>query len=213
MTAPTVSVVTKATGGRAMPSESMFVAPDAALPPEAVGRFLAGSGLNGPFLADLLSEFLAHERCGVHLYRMAAELTVNAAMKDKYEEFGQETAHHITVLEQLVSRLGGEPRYVSASARLCESMNAKMLEGVTLATGTARELEVENAILQAVFLAECKDQADWQMLASLVEELPEGEPRQALADAVAEVAPQEDDHVGWARSTWAALNTEQVKMA
>jgi hypothetical protein len=89
-------------------------------------------------------------------------------------------------------------------------MNAKMLEGVTLACGTLQVLQLENMILQTVFLAECKDQADWQMLVSLVEELPEGEPRQAVADAVAEVAPQEDDHVGWARATWQALNTELI---
>jgi rubrerythrin len=210
MTAPTVSVVTKDTGGRAAPSEWLFVDPDATLPPEEVGGFLAGSGLNGPVLADMLSEFLAHERCGVHLYRMAANLTINNALKGKYEEFGRETAHHITVLEDLVTRLGGRPRYVSPSARVCESMNAKMLEGVTLACGTLQVLQLENMILQTVFLAECKDQADWQMLVSLVEELPEGEPRQAVADAVAEVAPQEDDHVGWARATWQALNTELI---
>ncbi len=34
--------------------------------------FAAGSGLNGPFLADLLSGYVMHERCGIALFRALA---------------------------------------------------------------------------------------------------------------------------------------------
>lgn len=206
-----VTTTTKATGGKTVPTEMTFVAPEQEMTQQQREHFLDGTGLNGPFLADLLSQFLAHEQCGFHLYRTVAGQTQNPMLKSKYEEFGAETEHHIEVLERLLSHVGGDPGYVSPAARLTHVMDGKLVEAVTLATGSADLMTRELAMVEAVILAETKDHADWSLLSKLTQEMPEGEVRRAFEEAVGEVEPQEDDHVGWAKSTWEQLVMAQAK--
>jgi len=65
-------------------------------------------------------------------------------------------------------------------------------------------------MLEAVLLAETKDHADWAFLSALCDELPEGSSREAIRRAVEEVEPDEDEHVGWAKSTWNRMTQMQV---
>ena len=62
----------------------------------------------------------------------------------------------------------------------------------------------EMAMLDAVFLAETIDHANWQLLSQLVDRM-EGDTRDAFASAVEEVEGQEDEHLEWARTTKARL--------
>lgn len=96
------TLTTKETGGRApLMTNVSFSPPDVAMTPAEMAAFLDGSGLNGPFIADLLSSFLTHEQCGLHLYRTAITLTVDPELRSKYEEFGAETEEHIRIFEDL----------------------------------------------------------------------------------------------------------------
>ncbi len=65
------TVVTKVLGGTAKPVGTLYIEPDLQVEDAGTGTDLDG-GLNAPFVADLLSACLAHERCGVHLYRSIA---------------------------------------------------------------------------------------------------------------------------------------------
>jgi rubrerythrin len=207
-----VTTTTKLTGGTTLLMTPMTVTePETAMPPEELNSFLEGTGLNGPFMADLLSSFLAHEQCGFHLYRTASGLTKNPMLSVKYQEFGSQTESHIGILEQLITELGGKPGYVSPAARMVEGMNAKMLEAVVLLSGSADENTVEQAMLEAVVLAETKDHANWKLLGRLVGDMPEGDAKEALAAAVGQVEDQEDEHLEWASSTWEKLAMTQAR--
>jgi rubrerythrin len=206
----TVSETTKATGGLTVVTDMTFVAPEQAMPEEELAGFLPGSGLDGPFMADLLSQFLAHEQAGFHLYRVVAGLTQDEQLRARYEEFGAETESHIRILEDLITQVGGRPGYVSPAARLTEAADGKLVEGIVLLAGSADVMTRELAMLESVVLAETKDHADWSLLAALTEQLPEGDVKQAFAAAVREVEPQEDDHVGWATSTWEQMVLAQA---
>jgi rubrerythrin len=205
------TLTTKATGGKApLMTLATVTAPEAAMSPELLDGFLAGVGLNGPFMADLLSSFLAHEQTGLHLYRTVAGLTFDATLRAKYEEFGAETEQHIAVFEELITRIGGDPGYVSPAARLVEATGTKIAEaGVLLPDGSHQDTR-ELVMLEAVVLAETKCHADWSLIQSLTEFLPEGEIKEAFRWAVGEVEEQEDEHVAWARSTWAAMVLTQA---
>src|SRR4051812_36757874 len=112
-------VETYDTGGRTMPLSMVVCQPDRAVTADALTeRILPGSGLNIPFIAGTLSAFLAHERAGAALYRVAAEHSDNPMLVAKYEEFGRETAEHIALYEGLIADLGGDPHYVSPAARM-----------------------------------------------------------------------------------------------
>jgi len=202
---------TKATGATAKPNEMLYVDPAAETTDEALADPMLLDGLNVVFVADVLSAMLTHERCGVHLYRSVATRSNNPMLKRRYEEFGQETARHVEILEGLIAQSGGNPNYVSAPARAVEGMNSKLLESTFMFAGSLDLMTQETAMLDAVFLAESMDHANWQTLSALISSLPEGELRDAFEAAVAEVEDQEDEHLEWAKTTKARITHMQAE--
>lgn len=167
--------------------------------------------VNGAFIADVLSGFLTHERCGRHLYKSVATRTNNPILKQRYEHFGEETEHHADVLEQLITDAGGNPNYVSPMARAVEAQDSKLLESTFLATGALDIMTAEMAMLDAVFVAEAVDRANWEALEQLTQQLPDGELRNKFARAVSEVLADEEEHLTWAKETRAKLTLLQAK--
>jgi len=202
---------TAATGARTMPAEMTYVDPARRMPDAEAAEFLADTGINGPFVADLLSDVLAHERCGVQLYRSVAARTNNPVLKEQYEHFGDETVGHVEILEDLIARVGGDPGYVSPAARATAKADTGLLESTFLLTGSIDLMTQELVMLEAVMLAEAKDHANWTALARVTELLAEGEVRDAFADAVVRVEPQEDEHLGWATETRTKLVVAQAR--
>jgi hypothetical protein len=208
----TPTMTTKETGGMApLMTTASVTPPEQAMAPEQLEQFLAGTGLNGPFLADLLSSFLAHEQCGFHLYRTAISMTNNPLLKGKYEEFCAETEEHIRIFGELIAACGGQPGYVSPTARLVEASDTKLHEAAILLPDGADEATLDLMILEAVMLAETKCHGDWSLIQKLTEEIPAGPAHDAFAAAVAQVEQQEDEHLNWARGTWEKLVMTQAK--
>lgn len=192
---------TAVTGARAATTPMTYVDPARVMLPDEKEAFLADTTLNGPFVADLLSDMLAHERSGARLYRSVAGRTNNPVLKQQYEHFGDETVDHAEILESLITELGGDPGYVSPAARATERSGTALLESTFLLAGSVDLLTQELVMLDAVLVAEAKDQANWSCLAAMVEDLPEGDERSALESAVDDVEVQEDEHLNWARDT------------
>jgi rubrerythrin len=195
----TTLVPTAATGATGSPTEMTYVDPARQMSPEEKEMFLRDTDLNGRFVADLLSDMLAHERCGAQLYRSVATRTNNPVLKAGYEEFGQETIEHVDILERLIARLGGDPMYISPAARATTKSGTALLESTFLLSGSVDLMTQELVMLDAVLLAEAKDQANWACLGRLVASMPEGEVRSAFSEAIGTVEPQEDEHLGWAQ--------------
>ncbi len=207
------TLTTKETGGLApLLTNASFSPPEAAIAPEQLGAFLDGTGLNGPFMADLLSSFLMHEQCGLHLYRTAISMTANEALRAKYEEFGAETEEHIRIFEELITACGGQPGYVSPAARLTEALDSQIHQAVILLAGGADPDTVQLAILEAVVLAETKCHSDWSLIQKMTSKLPEGDARDAFQAAVDQVEAQEDEHIRWARQTWEEMIMTRAAM-
>jgi rubrerythrin len=202
---------TKDKGAQTKPNLGLYLEPAQELTDDALTQLMPDSGLNVAFLADVLSGMLTHERCGTHLYRAVSGRSNNPMLKRKYEEFGEETATHVEILESLITQMGGNPNYVSPTARAVEGQNTKLLESTYTTSGSIDPMTAEMAMLDAVFLAESMDHANWKTLGSLVELMPAGELRDAFEAAVARVEAQEDDHLGWATTTKQRLIAMQVK--
>lgn len=201
---------TKDTGATAKANEVLYVEPEVTVDDELLATELLIEGVDAAFVADLLSACLTHERCGVHLYRSVAGRSGSATLQRQYEEFGAETERHVEVLEELIAAAGGNPSYVSPLARAVETSDSKLLESTFLASGALDPMVKEMMMLDAVFLAETVDYANWQTLGALAEQLPDGEIKDALRAAVTEVLVQEDEHLGWARDARAELTMSQV---
>ena len=213
MSATPILIETCLTGGRTMPLSMTVTEPDRAVTPDMLSKqLLPGSDLNVAFIAGSMSAFLAHERAGAALYRVAAEHSNNPMLVAKYDEFGRETVEHIAIYQQLIADLGGDPHYVSPAARMTEQLGTKLLEGPVLLAGSVDLLTLEAAFLEAVVIAEHKCHDNWQLLASLADHLPEPQAR-LVRDAVSTVQPQEDEHIDWARNTWMELATTNATSA
>ena len=202
---------TKATGGASQPMPALYVEPERQVTPAMLEALLPGCGLNAPFVADLLSAILTHERCGRHLYRSCEGRSNNPILKAKYKEFGAETERHVEILERLIEAAGGNPSYVSPRARAVEAMDSNLLESTFLLAGSVDVMTAETAMLDAVFVAESVDHANWKALAQLASQLPAGNLRDAFQQAVDEVEQQEDEHLSWAQRTRERLVTLQAR--
>jgi rubrerythrin len=165
--------------------------------------------VNNEVLLDKLSEFLMVEQCGWQLYRVVGERTTDPELQARYQEFGQETDRHRTILTGLIRDLGGDSDYVSPTARLAQ-LKSEALLASALVSGPLSEAEREADDLENVLLAETKDHADWELLGQLVDQLPNGKARMAIEAAVAEVGPQEDEHLGWAQTKLATLGLQAI---
>jgi hypothetical protein len=205
-------ILTKDAGAKTMPATMTIAEPQLQVTEEQLtAQMMPGSSLNVPFVAGALSAFLAHERAGAALYRTAELNSANPMLTSRYKEFGRETEEHIAIYEALITALGGDPGYVSPVARMTEQLGSKLLEGPVMLAGSVDEMTLDTAFLEAVVMAEYKCRANWQLLAALGEDMPAGEARQAVRDAVARVEPEEDEHLEWASSTWQKLATTQAK--
>jgi len=193
-------IVTKETGAKTMPLGMTFADPSCQMTGGDLMTFADEVRGNSLFLANLVSAFSAHERCGLHLYRTAAGMTRFEEWRAKYEEFGAQTAEHVRILAELTTRLGGDPMYVSPQARMTEFSDAKLMESILFA-GSVDTLTLELTTLEAVFLAEQKCHANWELLKTLASQMTDSPARQAIEQAVSEVEDQEDEHVRWAQQT------------
>ena len=201
---------TAATGARTAPAEMTYVNPAHLMPHDELKGFLADTGLNGPFVADVLSDMLAHERCGAQLYRSVAGRTNNPMLKRQYEHFGEETTQHVGILETLIGNLGGDPQYVSPAARATTKAGTALLESTFLLNGSIDLMTQELVMLDVVLVAEAKDHANWACLAALADSVPDGDIRDAFTEAVQTVQPQEDEHFGWASETRCKMISAQA---
>lgn len=186
-----------------------------------------------PVMLDKLSEFLMVEQCGFELYKVVAARATTPELKQKYEEFGRETAHHRVVLVRLIERLSGDPSYISPPARIAQFKAAKLLESALAVDGLSQP-EIELSDLENVLLAETKDHADWHLLSEIAKQLampgmisrlseptsqaagmmPSGlsliDMQQAIQAAVDEVEDEEDEHLAWARETLTRMCLEMA---
>ena len=151
-------------------------------------------------LLDKLSEFLMVEQGGLELYRTALSRATSSEIKERYQEFAEETSRHRTILIRLIEKLGGDPSYVSPTARLAQLKACSLLETAVRADGLSQE-EVEANDLENVLLAETKDHANWHLLEQLSQQVDDQQVKTAIEEAVQEVEPQEDAHLEWARTT------------
>ena len=204
-------IPTADTGARARPVDLTHVDPARLMPPTEHEAFLDGTGLNGPFVADLLSDMTAHERGGAALYRSVAGRTHNPVLKQRYTHFGNQTVEHVEVLETLVGRLGGDPGYVSPAARATEKAGLvpRRVDVPARRLGRPDDPGARHARRRAAG----RGQGPRQLVGPLAAraEFPEGDVRDAVQEAVDRVEPEEDEHLGWAQDMRSKLISAQVR--
>jgi len=197
------------TGGVAKASPEVTVPPDRARTTEAFAAFAGGQD-NAPFLADFVSAVLTHAQCGRHLFRSVAGRTQNPMLKRRYEKFAEQAERTIVRLQELITELGGEPGYVSPSARATEKLDQGALEATFILDGSLDILTRELAMLDAVVLAFTVDNSNWELLTEIGGGL-DGPAGEAISQVVRVVQPDVAANTAWAMQTRKRIVLMQAK--
>lgn len=191
--------VTKDTGATIKPGPMVVAGPDQVMTDEVLDRVAAGTGLNGPFVADFLASAATHENDGINLFRALAAMSANPVLQARYKQLQQEAAASVDAYEQLITDLGGQLGYISPPGRMTEAMDAKVLEAF-LGSGSADLMTIELKGVEAVLLAATLCVANVSLLAAIADGVDDGDAKVAMLGAVAKLDGPAREHLEWAAS-------------
>ena len=157
------------------------------------------------WLNDFLSEMLAVEEGGEKLYAKALEELQHDELRDKLEEFHEETQRHIELVREMMQTAGIDETYKSPTAEAAEQ-KAEGLLSVEVEDHLKDLNNIENLVL-----AETKDHWDWEMLSSIVNRIEDADLKDVARDAVSEVFKQEREHLQWSQDVLTELATEAAQ--
>jgi rubrerythrin len=160
--------------------------------------------MNRDQFKELLLQSLEHEQGGVNVYETAVKCAINSDLREEWDEYLDQTRHHVEVLTELCTALDLDPEEETPGRGIVRSL------GVALVDAMETALEGEPAAAQVVaaecvVLAETKDHLDWELIGKCAAKL-DGEAARAVRKAYEEVEDEEDEHLyhtkGWCRELW-----------
>jgi len=156
-------------------------------------------------LEDLVLQSLEHEKGGILIYETALKCALDDDLKKEWEEYFEQTQHHVEVLEGVCESLGIDPAQEIPSQAIIRHMGASLVEAMEMALENGKPEAAQLVACECVVLAETKDHLDWELLSKCGEKL-KGEEKKVLQAACAEVEEEEDEHLyhtqGWCRELW-----------
>jgi rubrerythrin len=156
-------------------------------------------------LEDLVLQSLEHEKGGVLIYETALKCALDDDLKKEWEEYFEQTQHHVEVLERVCESLGIDPAQEIPSQAIIRHMGASLVEAMEMALENGKPEAAQLVACECVVLAETKDHLDWELLGKCGEKL-KGEEKKVIQAACAEVEEEEDEHLyhtqGWCRELW-----------
>lgn len=162
-----------------------------------------------PVLLDKLGERLAFERSGVRLYetlvlkQAAGGDFTGGPTREDLEQLCADERKHFEMLEEIIVARGGDPTGVTPGANLV----AVETRGIAATILDARTTLAEG--LHALLVAELADNAGWEQLIELMQELGDTTDVERFEAALEE----EQDHLARVRGWLSADLRQQVAMA
>jgi hypothetical protein len=158
-----------------------------------------------PQLKELLLQSLVHERGGVLIYRAALECVEHDELRNEWEQYLQQTQHHVEVLTSVCRRLGLDPGEMTPGCQIVHENGKALVVAMKRALASADGAAAQLVACECVVLAETKDHADWELIGACAKGMS-GETADVLRTAYEEIEDQEDEHLyhtkGWCRELW-----------
>jgi hypothetical protein len=197
------------TGSTIKPGPMLEARPELVVTDADLADVATGTGLNGPFLADLLAAAATHENDGKNLFQALGHMTANPMLQAKYKQFREESVVAVETYEQLATRLGAPIKYICPAARMTEAMDAKLLEAFQL-SGSADPLVLELKGVEAVLMAATLCVANVSLFQHIAAGLPDGEVKAAFDELLPSLADAGERHLEWAATTQRTMVTSQA---
>lgn len=155
---------------------------------------------------ELLLQSLEHERGGMEVYETALKCAVNEDLKEEWEGYLEETAHHVEVLTDVCGTLGIDAAKETPGVLVVRHIGESLVKAMEMALQAGTLEAAQLVACECVVLAETKDHLDWELIGKCGAKLLKGEQAKALKDAYDEIEDQEDEHLyhtkGWCRELW-----------
>ena len=158
-------------------------------------------------IAELLYQALETEKGGVQIYETAVRCAVNADLKEEWEEYLEQTEHHVEIVEGLFETFGLDPETDTPGRLVVRHIGESLVGAIEMAMDARNADAAQIVAAECIALAETKDHLNWELLGRLAKKLT-GDEAKALKAAHDQVEDEEDEHLyhtkGWGRELWIA---------
>jgi len=156
-------------------------------------------------MQELLYQALQTEMGGVEVYEAALRCVQNEDLEEEWEEYLEQTKHHVEVVREVFTKLNLDPEAETPGRAVVRHIGESLVEAMEMALESGPPEAAELVATECVVLAETKDHLNWELIGMLAGKA-KGETAQALRDAYKQVEDQEDEHLyhttGWSRELW-----------
>ena len=161
--------------------------------------------MNEKHMQELLYQALQTEMGGVEVYEAALRCVQNEDLKEEWEEYLEQTEHHVEIVQEVFSKLGLDPERETPGRAVVRHIGESLVKAMEMALENGPPEAAELVAAECVVLAETKDHLDWELIGMLASKA-KGDTAEALRSAYKEVEDEEDEHLyhtqGWSRELW-----------
>jgi hypothetical protein len=154
---------------------------------------------------ELLYQALETERGGVQIYTTAITCAVNKDLKKEWEEYLEQTKHHVEVVEGVFADLGLDTETETPGRGVVRHIGESLVKAMDMALAAGEPKAAELVACECVCLAETKDHMNWELIGAVAKK-ENGDVAKSLKAAHEEVEEEEDEHIyhtkGWTRELW-----------
>ena len=131
---------------------------------------------------------------GVEVYETALRCVQNEDLKEEWEEYLEQTEHHVEIVQEVFAKLGLDPETETPGRAVVRHIGESLVKAMEMALESGPPEAAEIVAAECVVLAETKDHLNWELIGMLAGKA-KGETAQALREAYKEVEDQEDEHL------------------
>ena len=161
--------------------------------------------MNEARVKELLLNALETEIGGVSIYETALRCAVNKDLHKEWEEYHEQTEHHVEVLRGVCQALGVNPEEETPGRKVVHHIGESLVKAMTMALAAGDKPAAELIATECVTAAETMDHHHWELIGELGKKM-KGDGGKKLRDAHEEVEEEEDEHLyhtkGWSRELW-----------
>jgi hypothetical protein len=169
--------------------------------------FMAKNPYRTAQMHELLYQALETELGGVDIYETALSCAVNEDLKKEWQEYLDQTKHHVDVLRKVFRALGLDETIMTPGRKVVGHIGRSLVQAMEMAKADGNADAAQIVAGECVTLAETKDHLNWDLIGHLAAK-GKGDETAVLGSAHDDVEEDEDHHLyhtrGWTRELWIA---------
>jgi hypothetical protein len=115
-------------------------------------------------LNELLFQALETESGGVRVYEMALRCVQNDDLRKEWEEYHEQTTHHVELVEDLLRSFGLDRGSETPGRAVVRHIGASLVKAMEMALTSGTPDAAELVAAECVTLAETKDHLNWDVI-------------------------------------------------